>query len=252
MEKSLRIKDQPATHGTLPDAVSPLLQWRIKLNPCPWCGKTPLVSMPLESFRDDNTWVWEIRCNTHFCVFMPEGRHVAIRKSQRFDLVKIKAKLDIICAAWNSHDKYVAYEELIIKLDPLLDFIKKNPCYDKIIHDNPKLFSLVKGISCGPGWSFLIAKLSHKLEALIIKHQSEEGFAPYATDVKEKYGTLRFYMSTETEGMSKLIEDAEKDSAFICEICGKTGKTKEINGWFSCRCADHSHESLENIEQQYD
>lgn len=36
---------------------------------------------------------------------------------------------------------------------------------------------------------------------------------PFSIQVKEKFGTLRFYMSSETEAMSKAVLEAERRSA---------------------------------------
>ena len=74
------------------EASSPLLAWEITLNPCPWCAVTPLVLLSLEE-ETGGTWTWEISCGNYKCPFKPKGRHVAVRKSQRFNLKKMKGKL---------------------------------------------------------------------------------------------------------------------------------------------------------------
>lgn len=45
-----------------------------------------------------------------------------------------------------------------------------------------------------------------------------------ASQVKEKFGTLRFYMTSQTPEMDKIIEKACRKSAKTCEECGKPGK----------------------------
>lgn len=55
--------------------------------------------------------------------------------------------------------------------------------------------------------------------------------------VKEKYGTLRFYMTYETEEMSEAIEEAEQKSAKTCEACGSVG-TMNDGPWFYVACAE--------------
>jgi hypothetical protein len=60
-------------------------------------------------------------------------------------------------------------------------------------------------------WEPVIRKLSEKLKALIEK--TPKGYETYrAAQVKEKWGGLRFYMTSETDEMSEAIEDAE------CEV----------------------------------
>ncbi len=125
MEEMLKETRQPDPQDSHLEAFPPLLQWEITLNPCPWCGKTPYLSMFLESLTG-GTWVWKIYCINYDCAFKPEGRHVAIRKSQRFDLDKIKEKLDRLCAFWNVCDKYKPYEKLEIPLDEWFKFVEKH------------------------------------------------------------------------------------------------------------------------------
>lgn len=92
---------------------------------------------------------------------------------------------------------------------------------------------------CGDGWYNLLDDLSAKLEAMIIPFVEDPDYPqdgiPYATQVKEKYGTLRFYMSTSTDEMDDAIEEAEFESANICEVCGNPGNHYP-NGWAKTRC----------------
>ena len=53
---------------------------------------------------------------------------------------------------------------------------------------------------------------------------------PRAAQVKEKFGTLRFYMTHSTEEMDKIIGDAVQQSASTCEICGRPGHPQR-RGW---------------------
>ena len=49
----------------------------------------------------------------------------------------------------------------------------------------------------------------------------------YATQVKEKFGTGRFYMSSATVEMWELISDWEKSTRTLCMLCYQTEKIKE-------------------------
>lgn len=115
---------------------------------------------------------------------------------------------------------------------------------EKIIKDHPKLFTHVNYFECQDGWLGIIEKLSDSLEPLIedwIKKNPEEAkdCYPCCSQVKEKYGSLHFYMSTETDEMSRLITEAETESCLTCEICGNPGR---IRGefWYSTTCDDHA------------
>ena len=96
------------------------------------------------------------------------------------------------------------------------------------------------GFDCGDGWFDSLWDLSWELEKLIVKHIKDypECPAPKATQVKEKFGSLRLYMSYETKEMEDLIEKAEELSSVTCEDCGKPGKLIAPNGWYRCLCDD--------------
>ena len=76
---------------------------------------------------------------------------------------------------------------------------------------------------CGDGWFALLWDLSLKIEAEIVAiksvQDSNDDNVPFAIQVKEKFGMLRFYMSSETEAMSEAILDAERRSGVTCEVC---------------------------------
>jgi hypothetical protein len=59
---------------------------------------------------------------------------------------------------------------------------------------------------------------------------------PRASQVKEKYGTLRFYMTSGTDEMYAITDKAERQSSVTCEFCGKPGKLRG-RGWLYTRCA---------------
>jgi len=87
----------------------------------------------------------------------------------------------------------------------------------------------------GDGWEPLLRRLSEKLEPLIAALPEGEYGRPRASQVKEKFGTLRFYMSSETAEMSAAIREAEEESARTCEVCGAPGKTRG-GGWIETLC----------------
>ncbi len=103
------------------------------------------------------------------------------------------------------------------------------------------------GFECGDGWYDLLEEAITKLEPLVAaaKKKDPEGwdFGYYrASQVKEKYGTLRFYMSGETKKMSTIIRKAERRSSKTCEACGKAGKLRG-DGWYVVRCDACNEES---------
>lgn len=81
------------------------------------------------------------------------------------------------------------------------------------------------GFSCGDGWFDLIDECARKLEQEIYATYEVDvsKCVPFATQVKEKFGKLRFYMSNQTHEMSRIIGIAEEKSGRTCEWCGKDG-----------------------------
>ena len=97
-----------------------------------------------------------------------------------------------------------------------------------LIDKYPKLLgNLTFGIECGDGWFDLIDRLCED----ILKVDP----TTVATQVKEKYGTLRFYVSSAEDEVFDLIDEAEDASSEICEECGEPGKI-EGKMWFKTLC----------------
>jgi hypothetical protein len=99
------------------------------------------------------------------------------------------------------------------------------------------------GMECCDGWYDLLDELLAKLDYL----STVSGVQVVADQIKEKFGTLRFYYSTVAKTDSnldvivcKIIDDivdrAEKRSSYICEKTGKTGVLCSRFGWLSTLC----------------
>lgn len=87
---------------------------------------------------------------------------------------------------------------------------------------------------CGDGWFDILLKLSSDIEEL--GHSYIE-----VTQVKEKFGGLRFYVNHAPETVYKLIAEAERMSYHTCEVCGDPGILQN-NGWYSTLCGKHAKE----------
>jgi hypothetical protein len=66
----------------------------------------------------------------------------------------------------------------------------------------------------------------------------EKLYQVVAVQVKEKFGTLRFYTNHEDDYISGLISMACSMSSVTCEVCGNPGKSND-DGWIYTRCKDH-------------
>jgi hypothetical protein len=57
--------------------------------------------------------------------------------------------------------------------------------------------------------------------------------------VKEKFGTLRFYYSGGDERIDGMVRMAESMSGLTCEECGAPGKSRG-GGWVRTLCDEHA------------
>jgi hypothetical protein len=80
-----------------------------------------------------------------------------------------------------------------------------------------------------PGWHSLVNELFDLAE--------KENFT--VAQVKEKYGTLRIYVDGASEDVYKMIDDLERRSATMCEICGEVGELVNRGNWVKTRCWTH-------------
>lgn len=95
------------------------------------------------------------------------------------------------------------------------------------------------GFECGDGWADLLVDLCKKIDAHLKTLSKEDAEDIVALQVKEKYGSLRFYVSYSDEIIEGYISEAEKLSSVTCEECGKPGKILG-NSWLYCACAEHT------------
>lgn len=92
----------------------------------------------------------------------------------------------------------------------------------------------------------MIYELSKQLEDLIAKLTLDEQKDCYAVQVKEKFGSLRFYMSCSSKAMDELIDNSEEMSVRVCEYCAKPGETVIVMNWHHTYCDDCLRKSLDN------
>lgn len=120
--------------------------------------------------------------------------------------------------------------------------------YDEIIEKCPNVFRHIKYVECCSGWKDLIFETAIAVENELVKlppHIVEE---MYATQIKEKFGGLRFYMSYCHEVIDDIISRAESKSTSICEVCGSPGSRKIDRGWIQTLCNSHGNKNDEREE----
>jgi hypothetical protein len=87
-----------------------------------------------------------------------------------------------------------------------------------------------------------------------VRMDEEAQKVPTVVQVKEKFGTLRFYIRAGTDEHYNYISFAESMSAVTCETCGKPGK-RLGRGWIYTACEEHAEDddwaqSLVTIEEE--
>ena len=87
---------------------------------------------------------------------------------------------------------------------------------------------------CGPGWKSIIDPL--------IAACNRRGAR--IDQIKEKYGSLRFYYTPAGFGwddhLEDLVDEAEAESERTCEMCGKPGYTRVKAHWYKTLCNEHA------------
>ena len=87
------------------------------------------------------------------------------------------------------------------------------------------------------GWNQLIKDLITDLINL--------GWNKEVCQVKEKFGTLRFYINEGTDDIHRRIAKAEIESATICEVTGKVGELRTDIPWYRTLC-DEEYLKIKN------
>lgn len=117
------------------------------------------------------------------------------------------------------------------ELDELL--CSRYPMLFRDRHGDMRETCMCWGFDCGSGWFDLIDTLCAEIQ----RHADEIGFEAVARQVKEKHGSLHFYIDGD-EYIHHLVWMAEWLSRSVCENCGKPGWMSE-GGWLKVRCAEH-------------
>ena len=105
------------------------------------------------------------------------------------------------------------------------------------------------GFECGDGWFPILNQLMGNIQHHIDWKNRTEEVVPQVVlqQVKEKFGTLRFYYSGGDEYIAGLVSMAESMSGIMCETCGNPG-TRTSGGWIKTACKEHGGIDYESEE----
>ena len=126
------------------------------------------------------------------------------------------------------------------------------------------------GFECGDGWfqilNQLMGNIQHHIDwqnrqrEVAIRFNSKASSdemrevpkeIPQVTldQVKEKFGTLRFYYTGGDDYISGLVTMAESMSGVTCEECGKPGNGTS-GGWIKTVCVEHGGVNYDTPEEE--
>jgi hypothetical protein len=138
---------------------------------------------------------------------------------------------------------------------------------EKLCKDYPKIFAnrfgdmketaMCWGFDCGDGWYNILNALCSNIQQHIdwqkcrreylLKDNPHDFEIPneipqVVTDqIKEKFGTLRFYYHGGDYVIDGMVRMAESMSAVMCETCGAPGERRG-RGWIYTACDAHTRE----------
>lgn len=115
------------------------------------------------------------------------------------------------------------------------------------------------GFAVGAGWWPIIESLCANIQSHIDwkqeqkdQYQRGEGCSQvYVEQIKEKFGTLRFYYDGGDETTAGMVRMAEAWADHSCETCGAPG-TRRNGGWIRTLCDVHEAEHMEQIKKEHD
>jgi hypothetical protein len=108
----------------------------------------------------------------------------------------------------------------------------------------PKMFeNKYGGFACGQGWWPLLEQLCGTIQHHIDWKEKQGNPIPQVVieQIKEKFGTLRFYYQGGDEYISGAVSFAENLTDQLCEDCGGIGKRRS-GGWIRTLCDVHENE----------
>jgi hypothetical protein len=93
------------------------------------------------------------------------------------------------------------------------------------------------GFECGDGWYNILNQLMGNIQHHIDWKNRTSEVVPQVTldQVKEKFGTLRFYYTGGDDVIDGMVRMAEAMSGITCEECGNPGE-RHGGGWVRTIC----------------
>lgn len=148
--------------------------------------------------------------------------------------------------------------------------------FEQLVRDHPDLFekSREEYFSVGNGWYNILSTLCTFISGDVIRCRSRLKYAlenpndkfiepinkleeklakaleelPVIEQVKEKFGTLRFYTDRGSPEVHNYISFAEAMTAVTCEECGAPGESRN-DDWIKVLCDKHYKERAKDMDR---
>jgi hypothetical protein len=123
-------------------------------------------------------------------------------------------------------------------MSPELDkqLVEKYPMIFVNRHADMKTTAMCWGFDHNDGWYWIIDNLCSCIQGYIDNNSHLNITQVVATQVKEKYGSLRFYYDGGDEKIDGMVWLAEHQSWNTCENCGSTKNIIHTEGWIQTLC----------------
>ena len=124
---------------------------------------------------------------------------------------------------------------------------------------HPEMFARpYGGIAVDSGWWPIIESLCGQIDHYVKwkneqkeKYQRGEGCPQVViTQIKEKFGGLRFYYDGGDDRVFGMVTMAESWADHTCEECGKPGKARHT-GWIKTLCDEHAAEREARYKERF-
>lgn len=117
------------------------------------------------------------------------------------------------------------------------ELVRKYPKIFADRHKPPQATAMCWGFECGNGWYHIIDDMCDKIQKHI-DSLGDPNKQVVATQVKEKFGGLRFYYRGGDDVTDKIVEDAESLSYLTCEDCGTQEDIGRTTGYIRTLCRE--------------
>jgi hypothetical protein len=157
-------------------------------------------------------------------------------KSNSNKIVELYPEMFIFKTREYTHNVFEKmYNNIVSRLHKHFKFTRS---INYIQQTNPYQYSF----AVGDGWCKLIYELVHDIR---INDLKKGDWVTKATQVKEKFGGLRFYVTGTSDKNWALIRNAEQKSYGVCE---ESGSEVEVgiwnNGWVRTMCRELAYEKF--------